>query len=313
MATDAYFIVGHGVDNLKEFHERKRMPEGTYLVTLAECGVETKGNQVHRVIRAFSDLRNEEIIKDPIIKKKALETLIQNKVHVFPPGSLYPELQVQLLADWDKKTYDVVKSGVYKFPINMNAFLIGDGEEEVDRLFRKYKSLGYGSILNDEIDVEQIYKDSLFPTVTEAKSEFEKTKKISKIRKELTVSLDNIMTKLGPGIYYYIICRSAPELPTIESFSLMENHPLSAYATKNVYEHAGNIANLLEAEAKAAKHKWMINEFTEGAEKYRAVRHVPLLRADSLAQQAALAPARKTRRTRRKRRNSKTRKMRSKK
>jgi len=310
--SNAYFIVGHGLDNLKKFHERKRMPEGTYMVTLAECGVVTHADQVYRVIRAFSDLSNEEIIKNPLLRKKALESLIENKIHIFPPGSLYPDLKVQLLADWNESTYHVVKSGVYKFPINMDSFLIGDGEKEA-RLFRHYSDLGFYGELKDTIDTEQLYKDSLFPTVEEAAAEFGKTRKINDIHKALTVSMDDIMTRVGPGIYFYIICRSAPELPTIESFDMLESHALSAYASKNVYEHADKIAKLLKAEANAAKTKWAKNQFTEGASKYSAVEHVPRLRAESLAQQAALTPARKTRRTRRRQRNPKTRKMRSKK
>ncbi len=255
-----FMILGHGHEDIQtNFEARPTLPEGYTLVTLSECGVVTVMDTVARFLEAFKEPTNAPIFSDPanpIHKKKIQEILGGQKIHVYKSGNKYPNLTIQALVDWvdmDKDRIRLMKSGLYSFPIDKGLFIAPYNK-------------GYPQLTNMEFEdtrvispdfrepIAALYEGSIFPTSQVVAPLLEQPKiNLRKVEKAVTFPLEKFFEAGGPGVYFYIICRSPAELDFRNFLIQSANKNLSER-----FEKAQNIIPLIpellpKAKANAAK------------------------------------------------------------
>lgn len=314
---DSFLVLGHGIESPIEFEERNTIPEGIVLVTIAECGIVTTIDEVCPMVTAFANPDNATIFAEPRRNKPAIQGFLNGKdIHIFEPGDRYPNLMLQMFLDWNNDTYvNVFKSGLYKFPIAKEEFAIGQGSTFCEQLFKKigpYK--GFMQIMPDNFDAREMFEGSIYPTPTEVLALVDKhTRRSDKIKKAVTIPLETLFEKGGPGVYYYVVCRhpknvTSPNQFVRETLQLTNNAQFKQYYNNNWISKLNTLIPLLE-EYKATRKPgyWNYSELENTIANYKRLKEVPTIRRKSIAQQEGRGLSRKKRSKRRK-----TRKMHSK-
>lgn len=297
LGKKAFLILGHGTEDVVNFEERPILPDGYTLITIAECGIVTTTDEVCPITEAFSMEENRNIFMNPQKYKFQIESFMKGKgIHIYKSGNKYPNLSLQMFLDWpsDDST-NILKSGVYKFPIDANDFMIGNGTTFCDKLFKKvgpYK--GYSKILPDDYDFEEQFRNSLIPTVDEVSEQIVSTRKQSdKLKKKLTIPLEKIFEKGGPGIYYYIICRSPKSVLSPRNLVNLNILPentvtkLSPYLIKNWTSKINEIVPILENSRNIVP-KWAKSNLNKTIKNYSRIKKVPQIRRMSIVQQEGM-------------------------
>ncbi len=233
-----YIILGHGIETLVDFEERDTLPDGDFtLVTLAEAGTVTNIDQVAKILHVFNDEGSKEMLGDPLKHKKEIKRAIENKIHIYKnvegKQMKIPKLKVSPLAYWTIINYKhkngvratkAVLSGVHRFPLHaehipddklieqsMDPSLNKEQLAEIDRFYIEHLKLSnpflkyYKDILTDD-NLDEIYKDSVYPKAEDVKNI--KVKTPTCLAYKFEISLSDLMKRVGPGIYYYVICRA---------------------------------------------------------------------------------------------------------
>ena len=122
--ASSFLILGHGSEDISvKFDKRKTLRQGYTLVTLAKCGVRTQDKNVLPILNAFHDPDKDALFAEPRRNKKELERLTHSEIHIYNPGDNYPELWMDLFAQFPSSNESyryIMPSGVYKFPIRDN-------------------------------------------------------------------------------------------------------------------------------------------------------------------------------------------------
>lgn len=300
--TDKYLILGHGIEELIEFNDRPRIPKGITLITIAQCGIVTTRNEVCPMVQAFTRPENAIILENPQKYKDEIKGYLNGKdFHYYIEGDQYPKLSLQMFIDWPHDKYtEVFKSGTYKFPL----------KDECDLPFRKIGPYKDGKklferILPADYSSELMYKDSIKPLHSEVNTLLEQTKDSKQIKKRLTMTLEDIFKAGGPGIYYYVVCRSIKDTLTpkqyVEQMQFSENNSrrYEPYFTPNWISHIPELLPLLNSNIKTAEH-WEKNIAKETRRNYERLQRVPIVRRKSINQQVRVGGRRKTKRKSRK-------------
>lgn len=312
-----YLIVGHGNDEPIPFSERKTIPHGYTLVTLAECGAVTHHDEVSRMIQAFQDPDNSDVLGTPETHKREIQGLLNGQsIHVYAEGMKYPALSMVLFAEFDasvdpnyipppkvvragvQKSTAVseeavryaVKSGVYAFPLESDWNI----RPEKTYPYSLYGTFKVKTTRSKEITTPdfaaRFYKDSLVPT--EEAIAAVQSKGTLAVKEAATFTIEHIFEAGGPGVYYFVICRTP----------LMSNiiNPIEEYIQQsklgNVRNYMGVIPTMMPNLKKAArtrkrnlalKNRWNTENIIKAPGRFRklytATRRI---RRNSLAQQA---------------------------
>lgn len=212
-----YILLGHGSEAQVDFGARPRIPPGYTLVTLAECGAVTTIDEVAALMDTFSRPGAKNILENPRTHKGAVEAIVHQPVHVYTEGMAYPAMTLQLFADWEVKGKErrAVKSGVYRFPTESTSWVLNpDANTWENRLFGSYPVSGmYNPVITHTEDfAERFYTGSIFPTVDEVRQALAASKgNVERFSKAMRFSLEDVFERGGPGVYYYVICRSPQE------------------------------------------------------------------------------------------------------
>jgi hypothetical protein len=323
-----FVILGHGSEDVtKEFEERAKLGEGYTLVTLAECGVVTMLTTVNRFLDAFAEPANREIFANPAApaNKARIQSILGNKIHVYRPGNLYPDLSVQAIVDWsseeDAKPTEIdvglFKSGLYPFP--MDPALLVEPRVKVHTItgLQDHASFIMRHIVPQAMapDLLELYDGSLFPTRAQVDEALTSSRapsgriRFAKFKEAMTFPLSKFMELGGPGVYFYVICRSPKEVPVrewVETYITQETEAKKALV-KNFKEKANvipliphilpNAKSLEERErarlaAEGGKEKWNTANLTESHNKFKKLYNVAMrTRGLSNAQQAEINAA----------------------
>ena len=303
--TNTFVIMGHGTEEIIDFDTRDVLEDGYTLITVAECGIVATHDEVCPFINAFSNGANAEIFQNPVANKEKIEGFMGGKgVHIYTPGMRYPKLVIQMFLDWVKQDknnsgkhtdyIEIVKSGTYKFPIDIANFLIGDKGDNCDKMFKRlggYKTML--ELLPDDYSSEIHFAGSLIPTVDEVNDKIAKEKrKAPKIKKSLYYPLDTIFKRCGPGIYYYIVCRSPREMNSPHSLSELISNTNYEHFKKfgeNWASHTNELLPLLQSTRLKMYEKypkgWILDKLNEMIHNYEKLKLVPLIRKRSINQQ----------------------------
>lgn len=254
MASDLpiYLILGHGTEKVVELNEREKLPEGSTLVTYSESGNASFMEEVCKTLHLFKNPENLELLADPVEHRNELEEELNHSIRIYKPGTGIPELNISPLTTWDfynmkhVKTYQLMKSGVYRFPLTEELlfdspfYKMSNEEQEIllkkqivnDNIEQCSESIVYMNWKNfDEEIIRKVYEGAIYPSEDVVETIANIKSSPSAIGNKLTISLKTLIEKLGPGIYYYVICRADNEFynkhsTAIESFFLTEEHDI---------------------------------------------------------------------------------------
>lgn len=201
---NVYLINGHGSETVESFARRFRMPKDKVLIVFPVCARSNYMNNACDFVSEFEKPENKELFMDPIRNSRRITTLIKQPFRIYLPGDKVPNLSTNLFLNFEKGKTVLFKSGVYRM----------GGIPAIDRARLPLASQNLGNDLCEsyigQIDSPmyynrsvhyEVYKGNIFEPV--------KTKQSYSIMEHQNYSLQDIMHQVGPGIYYYIGCRSS--------------------------------------------------------------------------------------------------------
>ena len=302
---DSFLILGHGIEEIIPFEDRKEIPEGVILVTLEQCGIVTTTKDVCPITEAFSKEVNRKIFSNPVKYKEEIEAFLGGKeIHIYEKDQKYPNLLIQMFLDWNLDDYvKIMKSGVYKFPISEKEFRLGLCSDFCDALFKKigpYESMQ--SRIPKDFKAKDMFHGSIYPTTAEVNEKIAEVSAMKGIfnsqagalQKSLTVTLEKVFEKGGPGVYYYVVCRHPKNITAPKNFiennlQLVDPTNFKRFYDKDWITKLDELIPLLEAEMKKMRNKGgypNLNEIQSKLNNYKKLRLVPRIRRMSLNQQA---------------------------
>jgi len=298
--NDSFLILGHGEEEIVEFGERPVLPAGYTLVTIEECGIVTTEENVCPLVEAFSQEVNRAIFQDPRANKATIERFMRGKgIHIYNAGNRYPRLSIQFFLDWPTPTHTKIsKTGTYRFPLDGAAFQVGPGGTFQERMFKLIGPYtGYMDDLPADFNAREMFDGSIVPTLERVEEVYAATRSSSQIKKALTIPLETVFETGGPGVYYYVVCRSprlalSPrQLVDVVLFEGKNREPYEPFFTHNWISKIPEILPILEENS--ARHKYWIKAEIDGAirDYSHFMQRVPLIRQASINQQAAAAAA----------------------
>jgi len=195
-----YFIFGHGVENPIEYEEREVLPKGYTLITQTQCGDITNLDSLHKLIDGSRKVE-PNLLANPT--KQFLKSLTGLDYFIYREGDKIPPVKFTpftALPDYDVITI----SGVHKLPIQPDDVPANKIWIPLDKLAEQ----------SDKV----FTKSTVFP----------KPERIKEFLQEIPykqyplLNLFNVMKAIGPGTYYFPICRSLPAFSNKEYQQLLE-------------------------------------------------------------------------------------------
>ena len=204
-----YLVMGHGSEHPESVSLRQKMPKDKILVIFPVCSRPNYMNLACKFIEEYKKKENHKLFADPLRNKDRIMRLIQQPMHIFLPGERVPNLGTDLFLAFKKPvSITMAKSGVFRItnlpsihrerlPVSYDNL----GSPKCDPIIGAIKDEGhYNNAVHHEM-----YKGNVFKPVQPKKGYTEMTRGY--------YSLQNIMKEVGPGVYYYIGCRSATQVP----------------------------------------------------------------------------------------------------
>jgi hypothetical protein len=198
---DRIFVMvgGHGSEKLRDFPERDRLPAGYTLVTFTTAGSLVISDATFYKLLAQFEKARPELLRSIAKTRGGLERVLgmrSGAIHVYEEGDRYPDIRFLPYADFPE---GVRKSGMYQYPIRMNEFFHTDGRPI---LFNP----------EDPEELEGMYEDSVYPTDRAATLLMKRVRGNNILfQKILNVPVREIMEQRGPGVYFFVVCRSLQE------------------------------------------------------------------------------------------------------
>lgn len=224
----AYLLLGHGSEAAIKFEERVIVPRGVIIVHQTTCGLPIDSTYTCSKLFAFMN-RNNHVL-DPVRYKAELEAAFGTGLRIYVAGMRMPPLDIQLLNTHNMGIetegivgYTIVKSGVYKYPLTLDAIKMSGISGDVINLGSDCAIEGdiYDIVLPLEYDVgaqkkilKDAYRGSIFPGEAAvgaiAGADIPKiimgennTSALSRV-----YTMGELIDRLGAGVYYLNTCRS---------------------------------------------------------------------------------------------------------
>ena len=203
---NAFVFVSHGGDSAF-ITERMVVPEGYKFVTLATCGDDVMFDKFQNALTELAKFDNE-ILENPDIHYKKIESAIGQEIHVYKPGMKLPGLSYSYPLTFPEKQGKIpyLPSGIFRLPYNYQAQFLQNNasEEEVEQF-----------IENLYFADDNLLREKFMERFPEKKREYIKTQAFGFGLDFMTQALqvnynlyDLLEKKLLPkGTYYHLICR----------------------------------------------------------------------------------------------------------
>jgi hypothetical protein len=257
--TTAFVMMGHGA----ELPIIKIVPKDCIIVVQVHSG--EVNSLPEGFFTNFLNNREKDKFLDPITNYKYIvDTINLRRVYYTPAaiyreGDEYPDFSYDLLLKWDNNdnTYTFNESGVAKYPFTKGQSSSGIQLPIVTTVEKK--------VPGKEIFLK-LYDKSEYPTRAELEPivdtiSIEKTIrniiKFPEIKKKLSIKQSELFEKLGPGVYYNLVCRA-----TSDSFVI--KHP-----DENRYIINNNQRSLVNSSGHILKNKFEILQGIIEAEAHR--------------------------------------------
>lgn len=203
--SSVYLVSGHGNETGVAFEDRPVLPEGVTLVVFSTCFRPNFVNHICDFMDTFVGNLSENVLSDPIKHKELIERTLGVPIRVYKPGNKYPVLANTLFLNFEAHKTQILKSGVFRIPdipqiqaaYNMND----------DRIVDIYKCMKYSRVIPSPAHYSKsVHKDIYDGNVYNPAA----AKQLSYAdMKERLFPMSDIMRKVGPGVYYYLGCRSS--------------------------------------------------------------------------------------------------------
>ena len=203
-----FLISGHGSEKVIKFNRRNVMPEDKVLIVFPVCARPNYMDIGCKFVQVMENPANKKYIENPIKYQSEITRLLGHPIRIYLPGEYVPEMANSLFLDFSEGSKVIIgKSGV----LRMN------GWKEMDRsILKEAKKPEYQlgtplckpfvGVIDSPQDYtgkvhKEVFKGNLFKPAAERLS-FQQLRHRS-------FSLKYIMEETGPGIYYYLGCRSS--------------------------------------------------------------------------------------------------------
>ena len=206
--STAFIMLGHGgEDSTRRF----RIPKGCIIVVQVHSG-ETNYTPNDFFQNIFEDPEKEKFL-DPITNYKYIVDKINSKREYFTPlaiyreGDIYPGMYYTLISDWDRDSLlKLDYSGVVQYPFTKGPSGLGNRKVEKNKPGKDvFISLYDKSIYPTRSELEELV-DNLPPELPKT---IENIVKSASIDKNINIHQADLFEKLGPGVYYNLVCRSS--------------------------------------------------------------------------------------------------------
>jgi hypothetical protein len=221
--TTAFIMMSHGA----ETPVIKIVPKGCIIVVQVHSG-EVNSLKEGFFTNLFNDRKKEKFL-DPITNYKYITEKINSirgyytPLAIYKEGDEYPDFSYNLLLQWnnDNNSYLFHDSGIAKYPFTKGQSPSGQQIPSIKTV--KKTLLGENLFLN-------LYDKSEYPTREELKEiidtiQTEKTIRniirFPEIEKKLSITQSELFEKLGPGVYYNLVCRATKN---VNSFLVKHPH-----------------------------------------------------------------------------------------
>lgn len=206
-AVDNIFLIsGHGNEDVVHFKARWTMPQDKALIVFPVCARANYLDKVCKFVEAFNDKKYLKLFRNPIKYRKQLVKIIDQPMRIYLPGESVPHLTTNLFLDYEKDTTIIVKSGVYRIHNipEMNRDILRKANKKAEELGSPLcvplsgvieHTRNYNSTVHKEVFAGNVYKPA-------------KEGKTFNGLKARSFTIKEILEDMGPGVYYYIGCRS---------------------------------------------------------------------------------------------------------
>jgi hypothetical protein len=199
-----YFVSGHGSERVDTFSKRVRMPKDKILIVFPVCARPNYMSEACEFLTEFQKPEHKKLFMDPLRNRDKIMRLIKQPIRIYLPGEKVPNLSTNLFLNFDKQKTIIMKSGVYrigKIPqidnsrfskanYNLGSPKCNDYIGEIESPMHYNRAIHY-----------EVFKGNLFAPLKDKASYNTLTYN--------NFTLQHIMHETGPGVYYYIGCRSS--------------------------------------------------------------------------------------------------------
>lgn len=241
LTDNAYLLLGHGRESAIDMKHRWVVPNGVMIVYEQDCGEILRSSTGYRKLYEF--IKGNRQLLSPFKFRKELATLfdLDRGIKIYGPGMLAPDIEIEFMNSYNiyeannnasmniyKNRYYLLKSGVYKFPINYDAIDMGHWEkDEADEAADVAWSGMRGNLYvraNEEDSTEKLmakikaaFRGALYPQLETFNQDIEGAthedlvdalKLGNKTILTMYYDLEDLVGKFGKGIYYLTSCRS---------------------------------------------------------------------------------------------------------
>ena len=254
LTDTAYLLMGHGHETAIDMEHRWTVPEGVIIVYEQQCGeplLTTTGyKKLHEFIKGNPHLLN------PVRYRAELAALFGlDNIKIYGPGMRAPAIEIEFLnshnlyhsnesaiknslEEYYKDRYYLLKSGIYKFPIDIGSITTGRRckkggvitecrwdrdavDVAIDEPWRStYGDLYVRAKTTDDVEtlkkkIRAAFRGSIYPRVRDIKRELEVATQeylVDALNLGMTFfsmnyDLEDLVEQLGSGIYYLTSCR----------------------------------------------------------------------------------------------------------
>jgi len=205
--NNVFLVSGHGSETVENFKGRFRMPKGKILIVFPVCARPNFMGSACDFFDMFNDPKRKKMLEDPLRNRNKITSLLNHPIRMYLPGERVPNLTTNLFLNYEKTETTIVKSGVYRignFPkVNRTRLPLSDDfRAHVGPCTDYYGMIKSPNYYNSAIHHE-VFRGNVFQPV--------KTKELYSSMVHKSFKLEDIMKEVGPGVYYYIGCRSSHE------------------------------------------------------------------------------------------------------
>lgn len=255
LTENAYIVMGHGRETAINMEHRWTVPKGVMIIYEKQCGEPLLATTGYKKLHEF--IKGNRKLLNPAHYRKELAALFGlDDIKIYGPGMRAPAIEIEFLdshnlyhsnegaiknrlEEYYKNRYYLLKSGVYKFPIDIASITTGRRckkggviteckwdtnalDAAIDEPWRStYGDLYVRAKTTDDVDtlkkkISAAFRGSIYPRPRDIKRELEGATQeylVDALNLGMTFfsmkyDLEDIVGDLGSGIYYLTSCRN---------------------------------------------------------------------------------------------------------
>lgn len=203
-----FVIAGHGGEYNVPFDERPIVPDGTHLVVFSTCFKPNYADNLCNFLDIFVQRQHLAMLADPVKHRRDIEDMLGSPIHVYAPGDRMPKLINNLFLNFDAHKTAILKSGVFQvpdIPVFEGPMRARDERIVGHRPCEKFSTVIKGPALYSASVHKQAFKGNIYRPAEKHD--------VYQRMKQRSFAIEDIMRRLGPGVYYSTGCRSPVGAP----------------------------------------------------------------------------------------------------